>query len=219
MDIQFWINTTDYSVPELVWNGIGCCFWLVTYILIIRNIKKTKFVEMPFVIAVGNISWEYIWSFCYHPNTGTFYVYGYQASFFLDFYILLMIFKYGSKQIDIPEIKKYFTQILIGLIIIWLPLNYFFVKNGFDTPVGANSGYILNLIISLLSPILYLRNKKEYFSRLVSWSRFLGTGCISVSMFLIYPENYFLHTLAIVCFVIDLSFTLYLEKQFKYSKK
>ena len=106
---------------------------------------------MPFVIAVGNISWEYIWSFCYHPNTGTFYVYGYQASFFLDFYILLMIFKYGSKQIDIPEIKKYFTQILIGLIIIWLPLNYFFVKNGFDTPVGANSGYILNLIISLLS--------------------------------------------------------------------
>lgn len=219
MNLHFWINTIDYSISELIWNGIGCSFWLVTYIAIIVNSRKTKFVEMPFVIAIGNISWEFVWSFCYHPNTGAFYVYGYQASFILDLFILWMVFKYGSKQIEIPVIKEYFKFILIGLIFIWVPLNYYFVKDGFDTPIGANSGYILNLIISLLYPILYFRNNVQLFSRLVSWSRFLGTGCISVSMFMIYPENHFLHTLAIACFVIDLSFTLYLEKQFKFSKK
>lgn len=219
MDIHYWVNTTDYSISQLAWNGIGCLFWLVTYIVIIVNSRKTKFVEMPFVIAVGNISWEFIWSFFYHPNTGKFYVYGYQASFFLDLAIFWMVFKYGSKQIDIPTIKKYFKQILIGLILIWVPLNYFFVKEGFDTLIGANSGYILNLIISLLYPILYFRNNGQLFSRLVSWSRFLGTACISVSMFLMYPNNHFLHTLAIACFIIDLCFTLYLENQHKTAVK
>ncbi len=215
MNLNVWLNTVDYTISELIWNGIGCSFWLVAYISIIINSRKTNFVEMPFVIAIGNISWEFIWSFFYHPNTGSFYVYGYQASFFLDLYIVWMVFKYGHKQIDIPEIKKYFKFILIGLIFIWVPLNYFFVKEGFDTPIGANSGYILNLIISLLYPVLYFRNKDQSFSKLVSWSRFLGTAFISVSMFLIYPENHFIHVLAIACFLIDLTFTLFLQKQFK----
>lgn len=215
MDVSNWINTNDYTIPQLLWNGVGCSFWLVTYILLVRNSIKTKFVEMPFIIAAGNISWEFVWSFCFHPNTGRFYVLGYQASFFLDVVIFWMVFKYGSKQIDIPVLKKHFKLILIGLIVLWVPLNYYFVEQGFDTKIGANSGYILNLIISLLYPILYFRNNATLFSRWISWCRLLGTGCITVSMFLIYPDNHFLQILGVACFVIDLIFTLYLEKNKK----
>lgn len=212
MTLSYWINTTDYTLPELLWNGIGCSFWLITYIAIARHSYKTKFVEMPFVIAAGNIAWEFVWGFCFHPDTGRFYVLGYQASFFLDVFIFALVLKYGSKQIEIPIFKNNFKIMMVGLILLWLPLNYFFVAQGFDTPIGANSGYILNLMISMLYPILYFRSDPSKFSRLVSWSRFLGTGCITVSMFLIYPENHFLHVLGIACFGLDLAFTVFLEK-------
>ncbi len=210
-----WINTDDYTVSQLVWNGVGCFFWLITYAVILRNSFKKKFVEMPFMIAAGNISWEFVWSFCFHPNTGKFYMIGYQASFFLDVFIFALILRYGAKQIDIPILKKHFRILMIGLLFIWIPLNYFFVDQGFDTAIGANSGYILNLIISLLYPILYWRSDPSNFSKVVSWCRFLGTGFITVSMFLIYPANHLVQVLGIACFVIDLSFTIYLHTSSK----
>ena len=142
-----WINFRDYAPTQLIWNGIGCFFWCITYIVLIKNSIKTKFVEMPFVIAAGNIAWEFVWSFYFHPTTGFLYSLSYQACFLLDIFIFAMVVKYGAKQIDIPIMKKYFKPILFGLLFIWIPLNYFYVKQGFDTPIGANSGYILNLII------------------------------------------------------------------------
>jgi hypothetical protein len=208
MNWNYWINTTDYTTAQLVWNGIGCLFWCITYAVLIRNSIKLKFVEMPFVIAAGNISWEFIWSFFYHPTTGELFSLSYQACFIVDIFIFAMVFKYGAKQIEIALLKKHFTKILIGLLFLWVPLNYFFVKQGFDTSIGANSGYILNLMISMIYPLLYLRSDPIYFSPIIAWSKFLGTGCITVSMFLIYPTNYFVQILGVTCFILDLTFSL-----------
>ncbi len=213
MDVNYWINTKDYTAPQLVWNGVGCLFWVITYAALVIEIRKRKFVEMPFFIAAGNIAWEFVWSVFYHPDTGKLYALSYQGAFLLDVFIFYSIIKYGSKQIEIPEIKKYFTWIVIGLLIIWLPLNYFYVAQGLDTPIGGNSGYILNLIISLLYPMLLLRNNPANFSRVVAWSKFIGTGCITVSMFLIYPKNYFVQTLGASCFVLDLFYSILLTKK------
>ena len=121
--------------------------------------------------------------------------------------------KYGYKQINIPLIQKYFVVIAFGLLLMWVPLNYYFVMQGFDTSIGANSGYILNVIISLLYPILLLRNDVKNFSQTVAWCKFIGTGCISVSMFLIYPENYFVQILAVSCFVLDLCYAIVLKRK------
>ena len=101
---------------------------------------------------------------------------------------------------------------------ILFPLNYLFVKQGFDTSIGANSGYILNVMISMLYPLLYFRNDSKHFSKEVAWSRFLWTGCITVSMFLIYPSNYFVQILGIACFVLDLSFAIHLTRNVKIGK-
>ena len=215
MNINDWINFKEYTPTQLIWNGIGCFFWCITYIVLIKNSLKTKFVEMPFVIAAGNIAWEFVWSFYFHPTTGTLYSLSYQACFVLDIFIFAMIVKYGAKQIDIPIMKKYFKPILFGVLFMWIPLNYFFVKQGFDTPIGANSGYILNLIISMIYPLLLFRTKPQYFSQTVAWCKFIGTGCITVSMFLIYPSNYFVQLLGVACFILDLSFSILLMKQLK----
>lgn len=206
------INTTDYSIPALIWNGVGCFFWLLTYILLARSSYKHKFVEMPFMIAAGNIAWEFVWSFIVHPDTGLLYVWAYQGSFVLDVFIFSMVFLYGHKQIDIPIIQKYFKPMIVTLFLVWVALNYLFVKQGYDTPIGATSGYILNFIISSLCPILYLRNDPKLFSKWIGVCKFLGTGLISVSMFLIYPNNYFLQVLCVSCFVLDLGYILLVLK-------
>lgn len=212
-NLNYWINIKDYTNAQLLWNGIGCLFWVVTYAALVREIFTKKFVEMPFFIAAGNIAWEFIWSFFYHPDTGKLFSLSYQGAFALDVFIFYFILKYGYKQINIPDIQKHFKWVAWGLLIMWIPLNYFFVKQGFDTPIGANSGYILNLIISLLYPILLLRSKAIYFSETVAWCKFIGTGCISISMFLIYPDNFFVHTLAVSCFVLDLFYAILLKRK------
>lgn len=212
-DFTYWINTKDYTTTQLLWNGIGCLFWVITYAVLLREIIVKKFVEMPFFIATGNLAWEFIWSFFYHPDTGKLFSLSYQGAFVLDVFIFYFILRYGYKQINIPEIQKHFKWIAIGLLIMWIPLNYFFVYQNFDTSIGANSGYILNLFISLLYPVLLLRGDPRNFSKTVAWSKFIGTGCISVSMFLIYPDNYFVHTLAVCCFIFDLLYAIVLNRK------
>lgn len=212
-NLDYWINTKDYTSVELIWNGIGCLFWVVTYAVLVYRIITIKFVEMPFFIATGNIAWEFIWSFFYHPDTGKLYSLSYQGAFVLDVFIFYSILRYGYKQVEISVVQKYFKWIAFGLLAMWVPLNYFYVKQGFDTPIGANSGYILNIIISLLYPMSLFRNNPKNFSRAVAWSKFIGTGCITVSMFLIYPENYFVQVLGATCFVLDLSYSILLTKK------
>lgn len=207
------INTDDYTIPGLIWNGIGCFFWLLTYIFLLKNSIKKKFVEMPFLIATGNISWEFVWSFIVHPNTGQLYVWAYQGSFILDVFIFTLVFIYGSKQVDIPWLKKNFRVVLVGILLMWIPLNYFFVIQGYDDAIGATSGYILNLIISFLYPILYLKSNPENFSKEVGVFKFLGTGFISISMFIIFPKNYFLLTLCIFCAIADFIYIFILNQR------
>lgn len=213
MNINYWINTESYTPAQLIWNGIGCLFWVVTYAALVKEIRVRQFVEMPFFIAAGNIAWEFVWSFFYHPDTGRLYSLSYQGAFALDVFIFYNVLKYGSKQVDIPEIKKHFKWIAIGLLVMWVPLNYFYVDQGLDTAIGANSGYILNIIISLLYPMLLLRSNPANFSKTVAWCKFIGTGCITVSMFLIYPTNYFVQTLGAVCFVLDLFYSILLTQK------
>jgi hypothetical protein len=217
MDLNYWINTEQYSTSALIWNGVGCLFWVVTYAALVMEIIKRKFVEMPFFIAAGNITWEFVWSFFYHPDTGQLYSLSYQGAFLLDVFIFYSVFKYGSKQIEIPVFKKHFKLIAFALLVMWLPLNYFFVAQGYDTTIGANSGYILNLIISLLYPLLLLRSNPHNFSQTVAWSKWVGTGCITVSMFIIYPTNYFVQILGVCCFILDLTYSIALKKLLKES--
>ena len=99
-------------------------------------------------------------------------------------------------------------------VVYWLLLPvYFYVAQGFDTPIGANSGYILNIIISLLYPVLLLSNNAANFSKTVAWCKFIGTACITVSMFLIYPTNYFVQTLGAICFVLDFFYSILLTQK------
>ena len=71
---QVLINFKEYSTIGLIFNGVGCLFWVLAYAVLVREIRIKKFVEMPAYVAGANIGWEFVWSFIYHPNTGLLYV-------------------------------------------------------------------------------------------------------------------------------------------------
>src|SRR5689334_20075392 len=102
------INYEDYSKIGLLFNGIGCLFWVVSYAVLVKEIVRKKFVEMPAYVACANIGWEFVWSFFYHPDTGLLFSLSYKAAFFLDCFIYYSLMKYGTKQPILPQFKKHF---------------------------------------------------------------------------------------------------------------
>lgn len=115
---------------------------------------------MPVFVALGNIAWEFIWSFVFKTNMGEFFLWGYWAWFFLDLYILYLLIKYGAKQFTVTFMKRYYIYIVIGLLAFFGLFFYFFVREGYDTPIGATSAFFLSVGISTLYINLLLRNKK-----------------------------------------------------------
>ncbi|MEM6829346.1 MAG: hypothetical protein AAGA66_10185 [Bacteroidota bacterium] len=207
------INFKDYPISGLVFNGVGCLFWVVAYAVLVWEIVKRKFVEMPAYVACANIGWEFVWSFFFHPNTGLLFSLSYQAAFLLDCFIFYSVLKYGTKQPMTETIKKHFKFLCVANLIFWVLLSYFYRQGGYDTMIGANSGYIINVPLSLLCLLLFLQMKEaSKFSLLFAWSRMLGTGLITVSMFIFYPENRFIQLLGVTCFIVDCLF-IYLRSR------
>ncbi len=198
------INFTDYSTVGLIFNGIGCLLWVVAYMVLVMEIRRKKFVEMPAYVAGANIGWEFVWSFIYHPNTGLLYSLSYQAAFFLDCYIFYATLRYGTKQLIHPELTKYFKLFCLINFGFWILFCYMHRTEGYDTLNGANSGYIINVILSLQCLFLLLQTKDtSLFSMLLAWAKMLGTGFITISLFFFFPESRFVQLLGIACFVLD----------------
>lgn len=201
---QALINFQDYSSIGLLFNGVGCLFWVVAYVLLVWQIRVKKFVEMPAYIAGANIGWEFVWSFFYHPDTGLLYSLSYQAAFFLDCYIFYAVLRYGTKQAIMDAFKKYFIAFCFINFIFWILFSYTYMQGGYDTSIGSNSGYIINVILSIQCIILLFQTTDtQQFSTILGICRTLGTGLITVSMFIFYPTNYFVQLLGVSCFLLD----------------
>ena len=208
------INFQDYSTLGLIFNGVGCLFWVVAYAVLVWEIRKKKFVEMPAYIAGANIAWEFVWSFFYHPNTGLLFSLSYQAAFLLDCYIFYSVLRYGTKQPMSPEFKKYFAPFCIINLIFWILFSYTYRNEGYDTLIGSNSGFIINVILSMQCiMLLFQTTDTAEFSLLLGLCRWLGTGLITVSMFIFYPNNHFVQLLGVACFLLDGTFNYVLWRR------
>jgi hypothetical protein len=199
------VNLTDYTPLELILFATGCYLWVIVYYLYARNIHKHKMIGMPVFAAASNFGWEFVWGFIPpFTNMGLLCLWGYRLWFIFDLYIFYGVLKYGSAQVSIPEIKKYFRPIVAALAVLWAILYYLFKLQGLDTVIGAHSAYVAQAFISVFYLLLILRHHKLVWSSYaVSWLRMLGSGLISVFMFLHYPDHYFLVALAAICPLID----------------
>lgn len=201
------INLQDYTAGQLILYGIGCFGWVVFYAVVVREIIRKKFVEIPAPSVVTNISWEFVWSFLFAPDMGVLFVWGYRVWFALDIFITYSLFRYGDKQVRNPLLKRYFRPAVAVGIPIWILGIYFFVAQGYDTPTGLISGYILNVIIAALYILLILRHPNlSDFSYIVAWSKMLGTALASVFCFIRLGDEHLLLAMCVICFVLDCTY-------------
>lgn len=170
-----WFNLCDYSIKDLIIVGFGTLCWVISYIAVIRHGFKNKFVEMPVFVAVGNIAWEFVWSFVYKTNMGEFFLWGYRAWFFLDLFIFYLVIRYGAKQFTADLFKKLLVPLVVALSVFFVFFFYYFVKGGYDTPIGATSAFFLSVGISTLYIALLQSNKNPAnFSMVAGVSRAIG---------------------------------------------
>lgn len=200
-------NLTDYSVLEHVFFLTGCFMWVVVYLIVIRNIKRFKFIEIPMVAICANFAWEFLWSWVFLTDMGLVYVWGYRVWFILDCFILFSVFRYGYKQlVNMP--KKSYLPLLVGGLMASFLLLYFYIQQ-YDWPIskmGAYSGYVLNVMMSALYISLFLRMKnKAMFSLWGAWLKGVGTVLISVFCFLHFDDP-FLLSMCVVTAVLDATY-------------
>jgi len=200
-----WFNTAQYPVPLLILFGVGCFGWVVAYVAIVRNALHSQFLEIPAGAVVANIAWEFVWGFLYPNELGRFFSWGYRIWFFFDLGIVYMLFRFGERQVELPELKAVFRPACLFGIAAWAVGIYFFVGEGYDTGYGAISGYILNTMMSALYVVIILRHGQLYdFSLVVAWSKMLGTALLTVFNFIVQPHNPYLLLLCMLTLALDL---------------
>ena len=204
----------DYTPVQLWFFGIGAALWMLSYVFIVRTIVKHKFVEMPAGVLCANITWEFLWAFVFTQNMGQVIDIGYKLWFFFDIYVVYNFYKYGYKQVN-TSVIPYYKWVFTFALVTWFIIQYFYIKQGFDNPIGAHSAYIINILIFSSYVLLFFRlEDKSILSFTAGWARGAGTGLISVMCFLKWPENYWLLSMCAICLLIDV-FYMTLFKIFK----
>ena len=210
-----WINTRDYSPLELLVFGVGCFLWIVVYLFTLRNIHRHQFMDIPLATVCGNIVWEFLWSWVFKTDMGALFQWGYRSWFFLDCLIVAGTFRFGYKQITLPELRRSAAALFAFGIVAWAPVLYYYIAR-YDAPIshmGAYSGYILNVLISVLYLPLYLRLRAQpegaLFSMGSAWAKAVGNVLINVFCFLHFRDG-FLLSLCVLTSVFDVAFLLLL---------
>jgi hypothetical protein len=199
------INLTDYTITQHILFALGCLLWVFTYLIVIRAIRKSAFIEIPLIAVAANFAWEFLWSFVFFTDMGLLYVWGYRIWFFLDCFIVYGLFKHGYKQLGIVPLQKYAKPVIAFAIACWTLILYYYIDI-YDEPISHNgvySGYILNVMMSAMYiPTLLRMGKSQPFSQWAAWFKGVGTFFISVFCFLKYDDG-FLLSMCVVTTVLD----------------
>jgi hypothetical protein len=211
-----WINTACYP-DHLVWFFGGCFLWVIVYGILIYNGFRYRFIEMPAIALAGNFAWEFTWSFLNSTNMGLLATYTYRAWFFVDVGILLMLLRWGHKQGWSPFFFKYFKPTVFVAILMWGAMFYSYTLAGYtDHYIGAISAYLDNVAVSALYIFMLQRIRDvRAMSPWVAWLKMIGTGMNTVFMFLVFTQDHFLHTVAVVVFVLDCIYIVMLRQRRK----
>jgi hypothetical protein len=209
-------NTLGLTVTELVIMGFGFFFWTLAYIDVIRDGRKNKVNEMPMLAAVGNIAWEIMWAFLFLKTPiGFLFNFGCFCWFLGDIFINYQVLT-KNRQYETNEwIKKYYYWIYGFAFVSFFAILYFMAEDGADNSLGVQSGLLLNLFMSGLY-IYQMVNNPQFIGRSyterVAVYKMLGTGLITISSIMIWPNNYYILSMGIATITLDLIYVFMFRK-------
>ncbi len=208
-----WFDTGNYAPYQIALFLIGALLWVATYIDTIRDVTRKQTINIPLIAICLNFGYEVTTSFTFVPNMGKALVMAYWAWMLLDIFIVISMFRYGYKQIRVDYFVKHLTPFLILGIAAGFFTQFFFIPQ-YDLPMAPLAGYIINLIMSVCFVYLVFIPGYEGNSLVTAWTKFLGTGLISIMFLTKYPENHFLTSLYIFTAIFDLIYIylLYVRK-------
>lgn len=194
-----------YSPLELFFYLGGFLLWGAAYGSLLVRIHRHRFVEIPAFAVCGNVSWEFLWGFVWQVEMlGSTLQWFYRLGCLLDLGILTFTFLYGARQVTLPVLQRYFRPALVAALAGWTAFYWTFRGQGYDLPLGSNSAYIVNIVMSMLYIGLVLRTADAaLFGATIGWLKGIGTGMVTVFVFLAYPENRFVQTLGVITALLD----------------
>lgn len=209
-------NTDAYSGWQIFWYAGGFLAWTPAYVAIIYRAIQRRQLEIPVVAAIGNVTWELLWGFAYHTDMGTSLDIIYKGAFIIDVVILWAVIRFGAEQIRSVELRRYFPVFVAVLIVGWLVFYVTLKDSGYDLPLGSTSAYLDNIEMSALYLWLGLSLvDPRRLSPVVAWSKALGTGMVTVFVFMTYPDNTFVQGLGVMSAILDATYIVVLTHRLR----
>nr|WP_294903194.1 hypothetical protein [uncultured Lacibacter sp.] len=200
-----WFDTSNYTPLQIGLFFTGAVLWIVAYIIIIYMAIKKKTVIIPAAAVVCNFGNEVGGAIFWVPDMGNALVLAYWCWMLLDIFIVINLFRYGYKQFTTEFYRKNIRKLVAIGLAGSIPLSCFFMVQ-YDLPMGVIDAYIVNVVMSVaFISLLFVPNFPEH-SVALAWSKFLGTGIISIMFQTKYPDNHFLSVIYVVVATFDILF-------------
>ena len=207
-----WLDESNYTITQIILFFIGSMLWLVCYADTLIDIRNKKTLNIPLIAILLNFGWEIAACWFFVPNMGKLLVAAYWAWMCFDIFIFANTFRYGYKQLINSFFKsrlKFFLA--IGIVISFATQVTYMLQ--YDLPMAPITGYIINLVMSVSFLYLIIIPGFQGDSFITGWSKFLGTGIISVMFFTKYPSNNFLTSMYIAVAFFDVMYLVLLHKK------
>lgn len=199
------LDTSLYSGAELFWYFAGWILWIPVYWVVIARLRQ-GYLEIPAIAACGNITWEFLWGYVYQQNMGWGLQIIYMGAFIMDLAILYGVFRFGRLQLDDARVHRYWPVIAVTMLAIWTAYYVGFVEQGNDLPLGSVTAYTVNLVMSLAYLWFGLTKPLRHLSMIAAVFKGLGTGSVTVFVFMVYTDHALVMTLAIMVSILDAAY-------------
>jgi ribose/xylose/arabinose/galactoside ABC-type transport system permease subunit len=187
----------------------GFLAWAPAYVAVVIIAFRHQRLEIPIIAATSNVTWEFLWGFVFTQDMGPGLQFVYRGACIMDLFILFNVFRYGAKQTNSPLLRQYHVPLVLVQLVGWGFFFWSLRDSGYDLPLGSVSAYLDNIVMSSLYLWLLLsRPDPRDLSLTVALSKGIGTGMVTVFVFMRYPDNSFVRTLAVMVGLLDLTYII-----------
>ena len=204
-----------YNLYQIITLTSGMLIWTALYVTLAYRGLKTKFVQMPALLACGNIDWEFLWGFVFQSKYEVWVMIGVGSAFLIDLIIFYGIWRYGARYAQPQSLAKDLRWLSVAGVGIWLVVWWTFKAQGLDSDGGGTSGNILNALIALLwvYQLFYIQDLKKM-SVALGWLKLLADVPIALFMMSVFPDKPFSYMITWISVLFDIVYIIvYYEKK------